>query len=164
MECINCNQQAISDSDYCSDCEKKMFSKIGGWLWVPLFSLAVIATLLVVVLVREIQVIFESYYLLENKLKFLVIYESLIKFIFFVASIYIGSLFFRRKRMLPVCYISFLIVLIIYEVSDVWVVNNYLQLAIDADDIKRIAQRLIHAAIWIPYFLVSVRVKRTFVK
>lgn len=164
MECINCNQQAISDSDYCSDCEKKIFSKIGGWLWIPLFSLAVTAILLVVVVVRDIQVVFESYSLLENKLKFWIVYESVIKFIFFVASIYISGLFFRRKRMLPVCYIYFIIALIIYEVSDIWVANNYLQLAVDVDDIKRIAQRLIHAAIWIPYFLVSARVKRTFIK
>lgn len=116
------------------------------------------------VLVRDIQVVFESYYLLASKLKFLLIYESVVKFILFVASIYIGSLFFRRKRKLSVCHISFLIVLIIYEVSDVWMANDYLKLAVDAGGIKRIAQRLIHAAIWIPYFLVSVRVKRTFVK
>ncbi|WP_071933846.1 DUF2569 family protein [Xenorhabdus hominickii] len=45
----------------------------------------------------------------------------------------------------------------------VFLIINGLGYSIDYDTISPILQAVVTAAIWIPYFMVSVRVKRTFV-
>ncbi|RWR03407.1 hypothetical protein ED28_00010 [[Pantoea] beijingensis] len=164
MECIKCNEQAVAESDYCAACEKKIFSRPGGWLWLPLTGLAFMNGTLVVSIVRAVQVLFQANGILDNKIKALIYYDVIMMLILLGVGIYIAGMFFRRKRTLPKFYIFFLILMIVFEISDVWMANYFLKMTVNADDIKRIGQRMFHAAIWIPYFLVSLRVKKTFIR
>jgi len=164
MECINCDQPAISESEYCAACEKKELSKIGGWLWFPLVGLILGGCMYAAGFVNNVQILVINHENINNTLKSLLIFEAAMMLSLVIGSIYIGSLFFRKKRTLPLCYIILLIVTIAVDLSDLWLANHFLQIAINAADIKRIAQRVIQAAVWIPYFLISIRVKRTFIR
>lgn len=164
MKCIKCDQPAISESDYCAACEKKELSKIGGWLWFPLVGLTLGGCMYAASFVKNIQVLVISNESINNTIKSLIIFEAAMMLALVIGCIYIGSLFFRKKRTLPLCFIVLLIATIAVDISDLWLANYFLQIAINAADIKRIAQEVIRAAIWIPYFLISVRVKRTFIR
>lgn len=38
--CIECHKEEIAPhTDYCSECTEKLYSRIDGWLWLPLISL-----------------------------------------------------------------------------------------------------------------------------
>jgi len=96
--------------------------------------------------------------------------------IFFMLSlaIYIGeflftatvlSFFIRKKKSLPKLYILFLI-----SVITTMSLNTYLLYVLIPDaeigynELVPIFRNVITALIWIPYFIISVRVKRTFIR
>ncbi|WP_187498580.1 DUF2569 family protein [Erwinia aphidicola] len=163
MECIKCDQPAMSESDYCAACEKKELSKIGGWLWFPLTALILNGCIYTASFVNNVNILVLNYKNISNTLKLLLIYETAMMLALVTASIYLGSIFFRKKRTLPLYYIILLITAIAVDLSDLWLADHLLQIEVSAADIERIVQKVIHAAIWIPYFLISVRVKRTFI-
>ena len=75
----------------------------------------------------------------------------------------IDSLFLRKKRQLPVTYIIFLLYGVVFVGVDLWLANALMNLPIDYDDTRSLIRAIVACCIWIPYFRVSERVKRTFV-
>lgn len=75
-------------------------------------------------------------------------------------------LFFRRRRAFPRVAIAFLAAGVVILVLDLVVVRMIPAAAseIGASEIRGLFQAGIGAAIWIPYFLVSARVRATFVR
>jgi len=80
-------------------------------------------------------------------------------------AIYMVYLFFTKKSSFPKWYIG----IMLYNIFIIIVANYALKLFIpneevfDHDTIKELSRTLFRAAIWIPYMLVSKRVKATFV-
>ena len=75
-------------------------------------------------------------------------------------------LFFKKRRAFPRVAIGFLAAGLVVLVLDLLVVRLIPVAAtqIDASDIRGLAQATVGAAIWIPYFLASKRVRATFVQ
>ena len=74
--------------------------------------------------------------------------------------------FLRKSRLAPRWVISWLAATLILVVVDFVLANQIPAVAAqktDPESIKELARSVIGAAIWIPYFLVSKRVKATFV-
>jgi len=73
--------------------------------------------------------------------------------------------FLRKSRLAPRWVISWLAAILILGVVDFVLANQIPAVAAqtDPESIKDLARSVIAAAIWIPYFLVSKRVKATFV-
>jgi transglutaminase-like putative cysteine protease len=92
---------------------------------------------------------------------FFVLIEQIYNIVFFLFSLLIVVLFFQRRSSLPA------LISILYGVSLCMVVlDNVLTIQIDPQtdlDMKTILRSLLAAAIWIPYFRTSQRVKKTFV-
>lgn len=80
-----------------------------------------------------------------------------------VAAVY---LFFKRRRVFPRLAIGLLAAGVVVLVLDVMVVRMIPAAAgaIGASEIRGLVQAAIGALIWIPYFLVSARVRATFVR
>ncbi|CAI1829184.1 DUF2569 domain-containing protein [Serratia proteamaculans] len=161
--CIQCNNQALQDSDFCANCENKEFKKIRGWLFVPAFGLLIGIIANIVALTNTLKIALNNYDVLQAALKGILFFE-LFSFIgLFLLSVYTTSLFFRKKRQLPRSYIGLLLANILFLAIDLYLGNRYLDVALNYEESRSLIRSIIGACIWIPYFCVSVRVKRTFV-
>lgn len=78
--------------------------------------------------------------------------------------IYIAIIFFFKKSTFPNIYIGALLFSIVFIVIDAYAVKLVIpnEPVFDADTTNALINSFIHAAIWIPYILISKRVKATF--
>lgn len=80
--------------------------------------------------------------------------------------IYIAVLFFTKKRSFPIWYIGCLVFSLIFILVDAVAVKLILEdePLFDPAATVEFVRTIVHAAIWIPYMLLSKRVKATFIK
>lgn len=78
-------------------------------------------------------------------------------------SLYVAFLFYRRKQALPFAAITLIVVELLLSVVDLLLLDYFLFLPLSIDSAFSVFRGLIVAAIGIPYFRFSQRVKRTFV-
>jgi hypothetical protein len=82
----------------------------------------------------------------------------------YIFLIYLTIIFFKKKKAVPKTYIVFLITTLAVLILDSIVMEFIPVLSNEASvNNVEIAKAVISAAIWIPYFIKSVRVKNTFV-
>jgi branched-subunit amino acid transport protein len=83
-----------------------------------------------------------------------------------ITWIFIAFLFFSKKKIFPKWYIGMLIFSLAFIVFDALIIKSVLpnEPVFDAETIKEFGRSLIATLIWVPYMLVSKRVKATFVK
>jgi len=155
--------------------EKKSPEGIGGWLVLPLLGLIISPFRVSFSLYRDIWPVFsgghwqalttstsEAYHPLWAPLLVLELVGN-------VAIVIVGLvalwLFLRKSRLAPRWVISWLGLIFALTVTDFVLANRIPIVAAEKDPeaIKELARSVIAAAIWIPYFLVSKRVKATFV-
>lgn len=84
----------------------------------------------------------------------------------FIASIFVAFLFFSKKKLFPKWYIGILLFNLIFVLLDALAVKLVLpqEPIFDAVTAKEFIRTLIASMIWVPYMLVSKRVKATFIK
>ncbi len=83
-----------------------------------------------------------------------------------LAWIFIASLFFLKKRVFPKWYIGILLFTLAFILVDALAIKTVLpnDPVFDAETSKEFVRSLFVTLIWIPYMMVSKRVKTTFVK
>lgn len=162
--CINCDNEALKESDYCAVCEEREFKKIRGWLFVPAIGLVLSFLGVIVSINTSVRVLMDHYGELISGQKTLLFLELAFFVAMFGYSLYLGSLFFRKKRQLPRFYIGFLLLWLAFYALDLLLAHYLLQLPYSYENVKALIRSAVSAAIWIPYFCVSVRVQRTFVR
>ncbi|WP_426447235.1 DUF2569 domain-containing protein [Siccibacter colletis] len=161
--CINCDNPAQPDADYCAPCEEKMFKKIGGWLYLP--ALGLLATLVINAwsAFYALKMLLDNYAWFSGEVRGVLITELLLFSGLFLLALYVSSLFIRKKRQLPRFYIGMLLYGLAVLCADLWLGYHYLDMPLSYENVAPLGRTLISLFIWIPYFIVSVRVKRTFV-
>jgi len=92
--------------------------------------------------------------------------EILINAAFVLTWLYIAFLFFSKKAAFPKWYISILLCTLAFILMDAFSIKAVMpsEPVFDPDTIKTLSQTLISIIIWVPYMLVSKRVKATFIK
>ena len=149
---------------------------LGGWLIIPAIGLVVSPIIWAVSLHNDFLPIFqegyweilttpgsETYHPLWAPIIILEIVGNTLFIIFDIALIF---LFFARSYRFPTLFIIFLASHLLFVVSDFFLAYLIPAVAAESDpeSAKQIIRSIIGAAIWIPYFLTSQRVKNTFVK
>jgi len=84
----------------------------------------------------------------------------------FLASLYLAFLFFTKHYRFPVVYISIVVVSLVFIVLDAWFIQFIVpnEPMFDPATLKEFLRVLIAGIIWVPYMLLSKRVKATFVE
>ena len=95
----------------------------------------------------------------------LVIAELVGNICFFIFSIFIVVFFFQQRRCVVKLFIFFLIANIIFVGSDYIIINFFLirTNTVNMDATINFVRTVVAGAIWIPYFILSKRVSKTFV-
>lgn len=93
----------------------------------------------------------------------LIVAELVANVAMFAFTLVLIWLFFRKSRRTPRLFVIWLILLLVVQVVDTTLISS-LGLPIDKDSVRDIVRSLVATAIWVPYFLVSKRVRNTFVE
>ena len=96
----------------------------------------------------------------------LLIFEILGNLAFIVAYAILAFLFFRKSRFFPKTYIAIALLNLCFIVLDTWFASFVLpdEQMLNPDTTKEIVRSLVSVAIWVPYMMVSKRVRNTFVE
>jgi hypothetical protein len=154
----------------------KSYSKIGGWLILcavglvlyPVQSLYSLITELIPVVFSDNWAALTSptnpgYHSLWAPL---VIAELVGSIGFFICSIVIVIFFFRRHHLAPKLIIVFMIANMIFVGADYFIINFFLirTNSVNVETTINFVRTVVAGAIWIPYFMFSQRVAKTFTR
>ena len=79
--------------------------------------------------------------------------------------IIVAYLFFSKKKLFPKVYIGMILFTLVFIILDAFAVKMIIvdEPVFDPETLKELLQTVITALIWIPYMLISKRVKATFI-
>jgi hypothetical protein len=152
----------------------KSYSKIGGWLILCAVGLVIYPVQSLYTLITElIPVVFSDnwaaltsptnpgYHSLWAPL---VIAELVGSIGFFMCSIVVLIFFFRRHRRAPKLIIVFMIANVLFVGADYFIINFFLirTNSVNVDTTINFVRTVVAGAIWVPYFMFSRRVEKTF--
>jgi len=158
-----------------ADAAPKQYDKIGGWLILIAIGLIFAPIRLLVVLFKDLLPALsvdtwsrlttpgtESYHPLWAPL---LLFEILGNCLFILFPIIIAVFFFQRKRFVPRLIIVLLLANLVFVAIDYFAANliPFVAAQEDMGSLVELIRVLIASAIWVPYLLVSKRVKGTFV-
>ena len=145
------------------DNSEQTYQEIGGWLWLAVLwlFLGVISYLISVV---DLQGMLRGSYgnLADPQVRML-LFKLGTSVGVLGYSLYVAFLFYQRNRILPFAAITLLIAGLILSGIDLLLLDYLLFFPLGIESAVSVFRALIVAAIGIPYFYFSRRVKRTFV-
>ena len=154
--------------------KQQKYTTIGGWLIIPVIGLIFTPIAMIIGIVNDLlpAVTEESLAVFKDPasefynpvLPYILYGEIAVNLAFAIFAIVVLIYFFRFKSQTPVLYISFLASNLLFLVIDGLLI---LMLGFENEDgffTRDILQLIVGCCIWIPYFLMSERVKGTFVK
>ena len=97
----------------------------------------------------------------------MILFEFYNNIVLVIFEVVLLLLFFKKKKWFPKVYISMLIFAIIFTIIDAALVSKLqssISISLNIDPVTPVAKVLVSSAIWIPYFLISKRVKNTFIR
>jgi hypothetical protein len=156
--------------------ETKELKGLGGWLILPAIGLFVLLIKMAISLFTEFLPIFQKNYwavlttpgsgAYHPLWAPLIIFEIAGNTLFVILDVVLIFIFFTKSYRFPALFIAFLALNLVFMVSDFFFADLIPAVAAQSGPkyIKELAQTIIGTIIWIPYFLVSKRVKNTFVK
>ena len=143
------------------------FVPLGGWLIVVAVGLAISALLIMGTIING------SYFNLdiwkglkgaknETGIKLLVVFEAIFNTLLLCYTVFCLILLLNKRDILPAyikwLYISSVIFIVIDAIAGLLIGTE-----ISDDVVKNIVRSIIAAAIWVPYFILSTRVRETFI-
>lgn len=162
--CIQCGEKEIPQyAEYCDECAEKRMSRIGGWLWLPLITLFLSLSAGGYTLSEWYDLYQQNAgYIPDRVLQvmYINIAFTILTMLLILTTLYY---FFRLSRYLPKLFIAFILFAIASEAIQEIVLVNLLDVNVDFTLYYPLIRLVIYAIIWVSYFLVSERVKRTFV-
>lgn len=96
----------------------------------------------------------------------LLVFEAIVNTVLLLALLIMAYLFFSKHYLFPRTYIAIVVFSTGFIVLDAWLGSLIItdEPMLDPTTVKELSRSLFTAAIWIPYMLVSRRVKATFVE
>ncbi len=141
----------------------------GGWLILPIIGLYITLIFPIISIVENSffnqQLISGVYNNINFKHKDLWLFTFIMEYIgsivFFLFNIFLLIILHKKRSTFPNLYIIFRITFFFYVIADQILLSYFNE--ISSDNYKELAREFLNLCIWAPYFVVSKRVKRTFV-
>jgi hypothetical protein len=155
--------------------EEKNLEGIGGWLILVAIGIVITPIRIIMLVITTYSEIFstgtwealttqgsEVYSPLWAPI---LIGEILINSGIILVWLYMAYLFFSKKKSFPKLYIGIAVFSLIFIIADAFAIKLVLpsEPVFDPDTVKELMRSLIMVVIWVPYMLVSKRVKTTFI-
>jgi hypothetical protein len=155
--------------------EEKNLEGIGGWLILVAIGIVVTPIRLIMLMMTTYPEIFstgvwevlttqgsEAYSPLWAPI---LIGEILINSGMLLAWLYMAYLFFSKKMVFPKWYVGLAVFSLIFIIADAFAIKLVMpsEPVFDPDTIKELMRSLFMVVVWVPYMLISKRVKATFV-
>jgi len=162
---INVSRSVKSENK--RDLQKKAsLSGLGGWLIIVAIGLVSAPIILLIVISSSLSLLSDpltSSFLIEYPYeRYLIFSQIIIKTVFICFFTYTVFYFFKKDRRLPKLFIILASSNAIYHLIDYLMSINIFGLQ-NYSDFDLVLRSILYAAIWIPYFKKSERVKATFV-
>jgi hypothetical protein len=158
------------------DNEEKTLEGIGGWLVLVAIGIVVAPIRLIMVMAATYSDIFstgawealttpgrEAYNALFGPI---IIGEIIINIGVICACFYLAYLFFSKKSVSPKFFIGLAVFSLIFIIVDAFAIKLVVpsEPVFDQDTVKELMRSLFAVVVWVPYMLISKRVKATFTK
>ncbi|QXF32901.1 hypothetical protein CE143_06765 [Photorhabdus luminescens] len=144
-------------------CEDKELSGIGGFLYLPAINV-IFAIFSSLFNSYKTMTILNSGYDFLGELRILIGFEFICFTIIFGVALYTSILFFRKKNKTPLFYIILLVFTLLFIITDLALAHYVYEIKLDYNYLFLFFRTVFYACIWVPYFIISIRVKRTFIK
>jgi hypothetical protein len=147
---------------------------IGGWLILPMLGLIITPIRMVFQFTRDLLPALNSetwgalttpganaYHSLWAPL---ILFEVITNIAIFGFTIWLLILFLKKSKRVPKLFVAWLLLLAAVQIIDQLLANQIPLVASqhDPESLKDLTRSIVGAAIWVPYFLASKRVKNTF--
>jgi len=157
------------------DNDEKTLEGIGGWLILVAIGIVVTPIRIIMLIMATYPEIFltgvwealttqgsEAYSPLWAPI---LIIEILINSGMLLAWLYMAYLFFSKKVVFPKWYIGLAVFSLVFIIADAFAIKLVMpsEPVFDPDTIKELMRSLFMVVVWVPYMLISKRVKATFV-
>ena len=142
-----------------------------GWLILPLIGLCLTPFLLAFSIYQLVLILEPSTWNVLTTpgtsayhpiYKVLIPAEMVVNFAMLGFTLLLVVLFFRKDPRLPKLMVAFYLINLVIIVGDTFAASFIPSFSFDRDVIRDVVRTVIAAVIWVPYFLVSQRVKNTF--
>ncbi|OAT45718.1 transglutaminase-like enzyme [Proteus hauseri ATCC 700826] len=162
--CIKCGEKEISQyTEYCDKCSEKLTEKIGGWLYLPAIGLIFMLITSLISIVEAISETLPLLSLVTASWKLYLGFAFILDLFIFTLIIVTAISFFKKLTRTPKLYIFLLIANIATKGIAGLILMYGMQAPVDSEYTIDLIRSIFHAVIWVSYFRVSVRVKKTFV-
>ena len=139
--------------------EKKELTGIGGWLVLPAIGLVLSPFAAIMFIIMDLEAMEDM-----PRYQHLFAFEIGANVIIALFAVVAAFLFFSKNKMTPKVAIAFLVTnLALMLIGTVMIVEEFGS-GVDSEAYTDLIRSVVAAAIWIPYFINSKRVKNTFVK
>lgn len=137
------------------------YSGIGGWLILPAIGLVLSPIFVLLFINSRILPFFTAVQFTEDQseLRTMLILDLVVNLAIFAYNIAVAVFFFKKKKILPKLVISLYVLNLFFLLGD-----RFIFLTLNDEQFTlALVRGLLSSFIWIPYFLISKRVKATFV-
>ncbi|PQQ33852.1 hypothetical protein C6H69_08205 [Photorhabdus luminescens] len=143
--------------------EEKELSGIGGFLYLPAINI-IFAIFSSLFSSYKTMTILTSSYDFPGELYILIGFEFICFTIIFGVALYTSIIFFKKKKRTPLFYIILLVFTSLFVITDLALAHYVYEIKLDYNYLFLLFKTMIYSCIWVPYFIISIRVKRTFIK
>jgi len=157
------------------DNKEKKLEGIGGWLILVAIGIVITPIRLTIIMLTTYPEIFstgtwealttQGTYVYSPMWGPIIIGEILINCGILLAWLYMSYLFFSKKIVFPKWYIGLVFFSLVFIIADAFAIKLVMpsEPVFDPDTMKELMRALFMVLVWVPYMLISKRVKATFI-
>ncbi|CAK9886002.1 MAG: hypothetical protein XXXJIFNMEKO3_02426 [Candidatus Erwinia impunctatus] len=163
--CPTCSAEGVQEQKVCHRCESRTGHRIGGLLYLPLVILLMTLYVFGCSLLGNITIIQRYYQQMNSDFRIYFVIITVVNVLFIGYAVTLVSLFLKKKSTVPFLSILIIFLVLVSVLCDVLITNSLFgDVLLTYESLKPVFKMIIVAVVWTSYFLLSARVKITFIR